>query len=155
MHYGKTSFSINGQPTIRAIDDPNKQLGQRNGFSKTDIAQLNALYDCSGDVQLFFITMKPVFFNFNKRYIILSYSSYYTLKKKLYSALPDLNGHLPIVLVKLLFYASSSASYLSKQCLNYSFLMLNFPPGNGLILSCTAIFFTSCRVSSVHIFISI
>ena len=48
MHYGKTSFSINGQPTIRAIGDPNKKLGQRNGFSQTDIAQLNALYDCSG-----------------------------------------------------------------------------------------------------------
>lgn len=49
MHYGRTSFSIeNGKPTIRAIGDPNKQLGQRNGFSKTDIAQINALYDCSG-----------------------------------------------------------------------------------------------------------
>ena len=49
MHYGGTSFSIEfGKPTIRAIGDPNKQLGQRNGFSKTDIAQTNALYDCSG-----------------------------------------------------------------------------------------------------------
>ena len=49
MHYGRTSFSIEyGKPTIRAIGDPNKQLGQRNGFSKTDIAQINALYDCSG-----------------------------------------------------------------------------------------------------------
>lgn len=49
MHYGKNSFSIgSGKPTIRAIGDPNKQLGQRNGFSKTDIAQMNALYDCSG-----------------------------------------------------------------------------------------------------------
>lgn len=49
MHYGKNSFSIGyGKPTIHAIGDPNKQLGQRNGFSKTDIAQINALYDCSG-----------------------------------------------------------------------------------------------------------
>ena len=49
MHYGKNSFSIEfGKPTIRAIGDPDKQLGQRNGFSKTDIAQMNALYDCSG-----------------------------------------------------------------------------------------------------------
>lgn len=48
MHYGKTSFSINGQPTIQAIGDPNTELGQRDGFSKTDIAQINALYDCSG-----------------------------------------------------------------------------------------------------------
>ena len=49
MHYGKTSFSSNGKPTIQVIGDPNKQLGQRNGFSNTDIAQLNALYDCSGN----------------------------------------------------------------------------------------------------------
>ncbi|KAM7441914.1 hypothetical protein ABFA07_009132 [Porites harrisoni] len=48
MHYGKISFSTNGQPTIQALGNPDKQLGQRNGFSKTDIAQLNALYDCSG-----------------------------------------------------------------------------------------------------------
>ncbi|XP_068678752.1 MAM and LDL-receptor class A domain-containing protein 1-like isoform X2 [Montipora foliosa] len=48
MHYGKTSFSSNNKPTIQVIGDPNKQLGQRDGFSKTDIAQLNALYDCSG-----------------------------------------------------------------------------------------------------------
>ncbi|XP_068743296.1 protein SpAN-like [Montipora capricornis] len=48
MHYGKTSFSSNNKPTIQVIGDPNKQLGQRNGFSNTDIAQLNALYDCSG-----------------------------------------------------------------------------------------------------------
>lgn len=48
MHYGRNSFSIGGKPTIRAIGDPDKPLGQRNGFSKTDIAQINALYDCSG-----------------------------------------------------------------------------------------------------------
>ena len=50
MHYGKSSFSTNGQPTIQALGNPDKQLGQRNGFSKTDIAQLNALYDCSGNI---------------------------------------------------------------------------------------------------------
>ena len=49
MHYGRNSFAIEfGKPTIRAIGDPDKQLGQRNEFSKTDIAQMNALYDCSG-----------------------------------------------------------------------------------------------------------
>lgn len=48
MHYGRKSFSIGDKPTIRAIGDPDKQLGQRYGFSKTDIAQINALYDCSG-----------------------------------------------------------------------------------------------------------
>ncbi|PFX28476.1 Meprin A subunit beta [Stylophora pistillata] len=48
MHYGKISFSKNGQPTIQAIGDSNAALGQRNHFSNTDIAQMNALYDCSG-----------------------------------------------------------------------------------------------------------
>ena len=48
LHYGKTSFSVNGKPTILAIGDPDKELGQRDGFSTTDIAQINALYDCSG-----------------------------------------------------------------------------------------------------------
>ncbi|XP_015747826.1 PREDICTED: zinc metalloproteinase nas-13-like [Acropora digitifera] len=48
MHYGKTSFSKNGKPTILALGDPSKPLGQRDGFSQTDIAQLNALYDCAG-----------------------------------------------------------------------------------------------------------
>lgn len=51
MHYGKTAFSKNGKPTILALDDPSKPLGQRNGFSQTDITQLNALYDCSGNVR--------------------------------------------------------------------------------------------------------
>ena len=51
MHYGKTSFSKNGKPTILALGDPSKPLGQRNGFSPIDIAQLNALYDCSGNVR--------------------------------------------------------------------------------------------------------
>ena len=51
MHYGKTSFSKNGKPTILALGDPSKPLGQRNGFSQTDIAQLNALYDCAGNVR--------------------------------------------------------------------------------------------------------
>ena len=55
MHYGKTSFSINGLPTIQAIGDPNTELGQRDGFSKTDIAQINALYDCSGKRLLYMI----------------------------------------------------------------------------------------------------
>lgn len=51
MHYGKTSFSKNGKPTILALGDPSKPLGQRNGFSQIDIAQLNALYDCAGNVR--------------------------------------------------------------------------------------------------------
>ena len=48
MHYGRYGFTKNGKPTLQAISDPNIDLGQRIGLSKTDIAQVNALYDCSG-----------------------------------------------------------------------------------------------------------
>jgi len=48
MHYGRAAFSKNAQPTILAIGDPNKPIGQRYNLSQIDIAQLNALYDCSG-----------------------------------------------------------------------------------------------------------
>lgn len=47
MHYGKYAFNKNGRPTIEVIGHPHAPIGQRNGFSKTDIEQLNALYDCS------------------------------------------------------------------------------------------------------------
>jgi len=50
MHYGRTAFSKNAQPTILAIGDPNKLIGQRYNLSQIDIAQLNALYDCSGNI---------------------------------------------------------------------------------------------------------
>ena len=46
MHYGKTAFSKNGQPTIVAITDPNKRFGQRNGASTLDIVEINAVYNC-------------------------------------------------------------------------------------------------------------
>ena len=46
MHYGKYGFSKNGQPTLLAVGDPNKSIGQRSGLSATDALELNALYDC-------------------------------------------------------------------------------------------------------------
>lgn len=48
MHYDNYAFSSNGRATIVAKSDPNKRLGQRNGFSQTDVKQLNKLYKCSG-----------------------------------------------------------------------------------------------------------
>jgi meprin B len=48
MHYGKHSFSKNGEPTLLSISNPSQTLGQRNGFTKTDALEINALYDCSG-----------------------------------------------------------------------------------------------------------
>ncbi|XP_031568762.1 low choriolytic enzyme-like [Actinia tenebrosa] len=46
MHYGKYGFSKNGKPTLLAIKDPKRELGQRNGFSEIDIIKVNTLYDC-------------------------------------------------------------------------------------------------------------
>ncbi|EDO44621.1 predicted protein, partial [Nematostella vectensis] len=47
MHYGKTDFSKNGQNTMQAKGDPNRQLGQYIGFTALDLQKLNKLYDCS------------------------------------------------------------------------------------------------------------
>ena len=43
MHYSRTAFSKNGLPTIEP-KDASKTIGQRNGMSPTDIAELNAVY---------------------------------------------------------------------------------------------------------------
>lgn len=54
MHYASTAFSKNGKPTI----EPKKkgvEIGQRTGFSETDIYKINKLYKCSqfGKIKLF------------------------------------------------------------------------------------------------------
>jgi len=46
MHYGKVTFSRNGKPTIRALNNPYMSLGRGAGFSELDIKKINALYDC-------------------------------------------------------------------------------------------------------------
>ncbi|XP_050324461.1 zinc metalloproteinase nas-1 [Bactrocera neohumeralis] len=48
MHYSKRSFSKNGQPTIEVLKQTSDSslMGQRIGFSKGDIAKLNAMYKC-------------------------------------------------------------------------------------------------------------
>ena len=46
MHYGATAFGIGGRKTI--ISKSGATLGQRNGFSKSDIVGINKLY-CDGD----------------------------------------------------------------------------------------------------------
>ena len=53
MHYNKYAFTKNGKPTIQAIGDPNRKLGQggpSGGLSSGDILQLNLLYKCEGMV---------------------------------------------------------------------------------------------------------
>lgn len=46
MHYSKRTFSRNGKPTVRALNNPYMSLGRSVGFSYLDIKKLNALYDC-------------------------------------------------------------------------------------------------------------
>ncbi len=46
MHYGNKAFSKNGQPTMKAIGNPNLVLGTASTLSPSDITQINALYDC-------------------------------------------------------------------------------------------------------------
>jgi len=47
MHYGQLAFSKNGQRTIVTRDFKKHLLiGQRRGFSNTDILQLNLMYKC-------------------------------------------------------------------------------------------------------------
>ena len=48
MHYGNWAFSINNKMTIEANQDRNRMLGQRDGFSRTDVRQLNKVYKCTG-----------------------------------------------------------------------------------------------------------
>ncbi|CAJ0608745.1 unnamed protein product [Cylicocyclus nassatus] len=48
MHYAPTAFSKNGKPTI----EPRKkgvEIGQRYGFSETDLYKINKLYNCKKD----------------------------------------------------------------------------------------------------------
>lgn len=48
MHYGNWDFSSNDEMTLQAINDPKRILGQRDGFSQTDVNQLNKVYKCKG-----------------------------------------------------------------------------------------------------------
>jgi len=59
MHYGAYAFSRRGLPTI-TVKRPGKcMLGQRKGFSDTDIRKLNTLYQCKGYPQTSNNLIKP------------------------------------------------------------------------------------------------
>ncbi|KAH8359015.1 hypothetical protein KR093_003871 [Drosophila rubida] len=48
MHYSPTSFTKNGQPTLKALRSSKDvaQMGQRRGFSAGDVRKINAMYKC-------------------------------------------------------------------------------------------------------------
>lgn len=46
MHYGNYLFSKNRKMTMVALKNPTLLFGQKLRLSKTDILQLNAVYDC-------------------------------------------------------------------------------------------------------------
>ncbi|KMZ05527.1 hatching enzyme 1.2 [Drosophila simulans] len=48
MHYSPTSFTRNGQPTLKALRATSdaSQMGQRKGFSAGDVRKINAMYKC-------------------------------------------------------------------------------------------------------------
>eukprot|EP00058_Branchiostoma_floridae_P026505 XP_002611996.1 hypothetical protein BRAFLDRAFT_86955 [Branchiostoma floridae] len=48
MHYSAVSFSKSGLPTIVARNPTDETLGQRGGFSTTDVQKINQLYSCLG-----------------------------------------------------------------------------------------------------------
>ncbi|XP_065055819.1 zinc metalloproteinase nas-4-like [Rhopilema esculentum] len=48
MHYGNYAFSKNRGKTIVSLSNPSETLGQRRGFSRIDINQLNKYYKCRG-----------------------------------------------------------------------------------------------------------
>lgn len=49
LHYHNSAFSKNGDPTLIDKEDPTRKFGQRIGFSKSNIEQVNRLYNCDVD----------------------------------------------------------------------------------------------------------
>ena len=46
LHYGKTSFSINGSDTMTLLNHKYLEPGQMTDFSEMDILEMNMLYNC-------------------------------------------------------------------------------------------------------------
>ncbi|CAH1728175.1 unnamed protein product [Chironomus riparius] len=50
MHYSPTAFSRNGQKTILSKNGSDGQMGQRNGFARSDLLRINAMYKCDSQI---------------------------------------------------------------------------------------------------------
>lgn len=46
MHYGLTSFTRNGRPTMTALRETNAPIGQRRQMSIQDVKKINTMYSC-------------------------------------------------------------------------------------------------------------
>jgi hypothetical protein len=46
MHYSAVAFSSNGKPTIEAKQRTNQVMGQRDGFSRSDLEKVKRMYKC-------------------------------------------------------------------------------------------------------------
>lgn len=49
LHYHNSAFTKNGKDTLVDKEDPDRKFGQRIGFSKRNIQQVNSLYGCNVD----------------------------------------------------------------------------------------------------------
>ncbi|XP_069190109.1 zinc metalloproteinase nas-13 isoform X5 [Procambarus clarkii] len=59
MHYGPYAFAKEGKPTI-IPRETGKEIGQRRGFSKWDVAKLQKLYNCANTSTYFVSTSAPL-----------------------------------------------------------------------------------------------
>ncbi|GAB0089241.1 Metalloendopeptidase [Sergentomyia squamirostris] len=48
MHYSSTAFSSNGLPTILPVLPLNGAMGQREGFTESDVTKIRRMYNCPG-----------------------------------------------------------------------------------------------------------
>ncbi|XP_057316011.1 hatching enzyme 1.2-like isoform X2 [Hydractinia symbiolongicarpus] len=61
MHYPKDGFAKRGTNTIETLDRRfMDKIGQRKGFSKLDIQQVNKMYKCGGTTQTPITAIKPL-----------------------------------------------------------------------------------------------
>ncbi|KAL2093942.1 hypothetical protein ACEWY4_011254 [Coilia grayii] len=61
MQYHRTAFSVNGQPTMVPIPDPNVDIGKAREMSKNDILRLNRLYKCQNKGETSIVLLVKMF----------------------------------------------------------------------------------------------